>query len=181
VIIDGKNRDVRVQQINTTLYPTRQELPSSAFAQFARIRSCMIGGAQERGLVLLSYVYLELYIRCKPLCFHPLVYNSTPHPQWSSGYDFRLSLTPTSRGRPGFDSLLRSIQHRDSSSIVKCLPALANQRRLLFPFSHPTIAYISMVPLLFLVESYQTCLPRGTKILLISISKSKTQYSSADS
>jgi hypothetical protein len=49
---------------------------------------------------------------------HPLVYNSTPHPQWSSGYDFRLSLTPTSRGRPGFDSLLRSIQDNDSSSII---------------------------------------------------------------
>jgi hypothetical protein len=48
---------------------------------------------------------------------HPLVYSSTPHPQWSSGYDFRLSLTPTSRGRPGFDSLLRSISGSDSSSI----------------------------------------------------------------
>jgi hypothetical protein len=47
------------------------------------------------------------------------VYNSTPYPQWSSGYDFRLSFTPTSRGRPGFDSLLRSIQYNDSSSIVK--------------------------------------------------------------
>ena len=23
---------------------------------------------------------------------HPLVYNSTPHPQWSSGYDFRVSI-----------------------------------------------------------------------------------------
>jgi hypothetical protein len=33
---------------------------------------------------------------------HPLVHKSTPHPQWSSGYDFRLSFTPTSRGRPGF-------------------------------------------------------------------------------
>jgi len=48
---------------------------------------------------------------------HPLVYSSTPLPQWSSGYDFRLSLTPTSRGRPGFDSLLRSISGSDSSSI----------------------------------------------------------------
>jgi hypothetical protein len=57
------------------------------------------------------------------------VYNSTPHPQWSSGYDFRLSLTPTSRGRPGFDSLLRSIQNNDSSSIYQSLPVLANQHR----------------------------------------------------
>jgi hypothetical protein len=62
---------------------------------------------------------IRLYITCEKAGVHPLVYNSTPHPQWSSGYDFRLSLTPTSRGRPGFDSLLRSIQSNDSSSVVK--------------------------------------------------------------
>ena len=56
-----------------------------------------------------SHLHLSIHrIHCC-LAHHPLVYNSTPHPQWSSGYDFRLSLTPTSRGRPGFDSLLRSI------------------------------------------------------------------------
>ena len=55
-------------------------------------------------------------VKCEN-ALHPLVYSSTPHPQWSSGYDFRLSLTPTSRGRPGFDSLLRSISGSDSSSI----------------------------------------------------------------
>jgi hypothetical protein len=25
---------------------------------------------------------------------HPLVYSSIPHPQWSSGYDFRVSIYP---------------------------------------------------------------------------------------
>jgi hypothetical protein len=27
---------------------------------------------------------------------HPLVYNSAPNPQWSSGYDFRVSIYRTS-------------------------------------------------------------------------------------
>ena len=51
----------------------------------------------------------SVYKAPQPSAQHPVVYNSTPHPQWSSGYDFRLSFTPTKRGRPGFDSLLRSI------------------------------------------------------------------------
>jgi hypothetical protein len=73
----------------------------------------------ESGRWTVSIALLEYNITCSLASLHPLVYNSTPHPQWSSGYDFRLSLTPTSRGRPGFDSLLRSIQSNDSSSIVK--------------------------------------------------------------
>jgi hypothetical protein len=75
------------------------------------------------------YVYITYF----QFYHHPLVYSSAPHPQWSSGYDFRLSLTPTSRGRPGFDSLLRSKFHIvDSSSISTSLPVLAHQHRLIF-------------------------------------------------
>jgi hypothetical protein len=67
---------------------------------------------------------------------HPLVYSSTPYPQWSSGYDFRLSLTPTSRGRPGFDSLLRSKSHTcDSSSIVNMSSGIGSPVSPIFLFS----------------------------------------------
>jgi hypothetical protein len=77
------------------------------------ISSCLITCLRE------PHPYFDILSILKHLISsHPLVYNSTPHPQWSSGYDFRLSLTPTSRGRPGFDSLLRSIQNNDSSSII---------------------------------------------------------------
>jgi hypothetical protein len=79
---------------------------------------------------------LTLYIHRILKQKYPLVYNRTPHPQWSSGYDFRLSLIPTSRGRPGFDSLLRRNSEM-TSSLISCLPALAHQRRSLFSFSFP--------------------------------------------
>ena len=36
-------------------------------------------------------VVVKLHTTYQPTSPHPLVYNSTPHPQWSSGYDFRVS------------------------------------------------------------------------------------------
>ena len=97
----------------------------------------MYGQSINVVLILLFHIhgcvfYHKLYIVYDWIVLYPLVYNSIPHPQWSSGYDFRLSLTPTSRGRPGFDSLLRRNSEM-TSSLPSCLPALAHQRRP--PFS----------------------------------------------
>jgi hypothetical protein len=92
---------------------TRSEILLRALLKAVAISSYLITCSRE------PHHYCDrLLILQHRLSLYPLVYNSTPHPQWSSGYDFRLSLTPTSRGRPGFDSLLRSIQNNDSSSII---------------------------------------------------------------
>jgi hypothetical protein len=66
---------------------------------------------------------------------HPLVYSSIPHPQWSSGYDFRLSCdfhhakSRETRVRFPVEEHLRNLT---SSSNVQSLPVLANQHRHIF-------------------------------------------------
>lgn len=49
---------------------------------------------------VLSQNKTELHIFTDETQYIISTYSSTMHPRWSSGYDFRLSLTPTSRGRP---------------------------------------------------------------------------------